>query len=147
MRRAAAQRLFRGLVDGLDDGRIGRHFEWVANEKCSDSRMKIGVRCRESIGDFLNLSHCLSFGFTRNGPPLDFHDRLRRVGAESGASGQYRRCSDGGPTRGCGGRARNSRSSSASSWRNAPIFIFASIPRLNLLPCAARPVISTSIHR
>ena len=33
-----------------------------------------------------------------------------------------------------GGRMRKSLSSFASAWRNAPIFILASIPSSNLLP-------------
>ena len=51
---------------------------------------------------------------------------------------------EGGPTRGCGGRAIRSRPSCSSATRTRPMWAIASTPSRKRLPCAARPWVTIS---
>ena len=50
----------------------------------------------------LNFADRLRLGLARYGAPLDFHGRLRRVGAEAGASAYHRRVERGRAYKGVG---------------------------------------------
>ena len=82
--------------------------------------MEIRILRGQAVHDGLDFCHRLLLGLARHGTSLDLHRARRRVRAQSAAAASIAACSEGGPTSGCGGRARSSRSSSLSLAEELP---------------------------